>query len=120
MLAVSRVWFQDPQACGDLVTFETHFSFPDGTKLVSHNELRFRSYGWLRHALIETGFQVDPVDYDAPDLIFMATYTHRRRPAVVRIRASADGEWTAAIIYDSWRRLPYPLPGWTPPGCCSD
>jgi SAM-dependent methyltransferase len=106
-----EVWFQDPQARGDLVTFETHFSFPDGTKFVSHNELRFRSYGWLRHALMEAGFQVDPVDHDAPDLVFMATSAQRRRPAVVRIRASADGGRLAAIIYDSLETVTVPITG---------
>jgi len=104
-----EVWFQDPRAHGDLVTFETHFSFPDGTKLVSRNKLRFRSYGWLRQALVETGFQVDPVDHDAPDLIFMATSTPRRRTAVVRIRSLSSSTWAGA---SATRSVSGPRPTW--------
>jgi SAM-dependent methyltransferase len=104
-------WFQDPQARGDLVTFEIHYRFPDGAELVSHNELRFRSYGWLQRALVETGFQVDPVDHDVPDLIFMATSAPARQPVVLRIRASADGEWLAAILYDSSETVTVPITG---------
>jgi hypothetical protein len=40
--------------------------------LVSHGELRFRSYGWLARALVDAGFHVDPIDHAALDLIFMA------------------------------------------------
>ncbi|GAA1861111.1 hypothetical protein GCM10009687_30410 [Asanoa iriomotensis] len=106
-----EVWFQDPRSHGDLVTFEIHFAFPDGTKRVSHNELRFRSYGWLTRALAEAGFQVDPVDHDEPDLIFMATSTRRRRVAALRIDASPDGEWLAAVVFDSLETVTVPITG---------
>jgi SAM-dependent methyltransferase len=106
-----EVWFANTQADGDVVTFEIHYRFPDGTQLVSHNQLRFRSYGWLRRALVETGFQVDPIDHDEPDLIFMATSAPARQPVVLRIRASADGEWLATILYDSSETVTIPITG---------
>jgi SAM-dependent methyltransferase len=68
-----EVWLQDTQARGDLVASTIHYRFPTGEELVSHNELRFRSYGWLARALADAGFQVDPIDHDAADLIFMAS-----------------------------------------------
>jgi hypothetical protein len=91
------------------VAFEVHYRLPDGTELVSHNDLRFRSYGWLHHALVETGFQVDPVDHDVPELVFMATSAQLRRPLVVRIYTSTDGEWLAAILYDSSETVTVPI-----------
>jgi SAM-dependent methyltransferase len=107
----TEVWLDDPQARGDLVAFEIHYRLPDGADLVSHNQLRFRSYGWLYQALVETGFQVDPIDHDIPDLIFMATSAPARQPVVLRIRASADGDWLAAILYDSSETVTVPITG---------
>jgi SAM-dependent methyltransferase len=107
----ATVWFQNPQASGDMVTFEIHYRFPDGTELVSHNQLRFRSYGWLHQVLVEAGFQVDPIDHNEPDLIFMATSAPARRPVVLRIHASGDGEWLAAILYDSSETVTVPITG---------
>jgi SAM-dependent methyltransferase len=68
-----ETWFQGTRAAGSLVTYEIHYRFPDGDELVSHTTLRFRPYGWLTRALVDAGFQVEPVDHDTADLMFLAT-----------------------------------------------
>jgi SAM-dependent methyltransferase len=65
-----EAWFQNTVVHGDLVTSEICYRFPTGEELASHGQLRFRSYAWLSRALVDAGFQVDPVDHDAPDLVF--------------------------------------------------
>jgi hypothetical protein len=104
------VWFQDTRIDGDLVTYEIHYLFPHGEELVSHTELRFRSYGWLQLALVDTGFQVDPIDHDAPDLLFLATPAPARQPVLFRIDGS-DGHWQATIIYAPSERVIVPITG---------
>ncbi|HET8683930.1 MAG TPA: class I SAM-dependent methyltransferase [Micromonosporaceae bacterium] len=106
-----EVWLQDTQAHGDLVRSTIHYRFPNGEELVSHNELRFRSYGWLSQALTNTGFQIDPVDHDAPDLIFVASSAPARQPVVLRIYPSSSGDWLAAVLYDSSETVTVPLTG---------
>jgi SAM-dependent methyltransferase len=106
-----EVWYQEARALGDLVTFECHYRFPDGSELVSHNDVRFRSYAWLRQVLMEAGFQVDPIDHEAADLMFLAAAAPARRPVVLRIHASADGEWLATILYETSETATVPLSG---------
>jgi hypothetical protein len=61
--------------------------------------------------LLEAGFQVDPIDHDAPDLIFVANSAPAREPVVLRIHPSASGEWFAAVLYDSSETVAVPLTG---------
>jgi SAM-dependent methyltransferase len=106
-----EAWLQNAHADGDLVTSQIHYRFPTGEELISHNALRFRSYGWLTRALADTGFQVDPIDHDASDLVFIATAAPTRTPLVLRINPTADGQWLAAVLYDSAETVTVPLTG---------
>jgi len=106
-----EVWLQDTRVDADLVTYDIHYSFPSGEELVSHNQLRFRSYGWLSQTLVDTGFQVDPIDHEAPDLIFMARAAPARQPVVLRIYPSTSGEWLAAVLYNSSDTVTTPITG---------
>jgi hypothetical protein len=88
MLAVARSraggelvrWIQGDATCLAAGESEIRYRFPAGEELVSHGQLRFRSYAWLSRALVDAGFRVDPVDHDAPDLIFMARAEPARQP----------------------------------------
>jgi hypothetical protein len=92
-----EVWLQDVRADADLVSYDVHYRFRTGEDLVSRNRLRFRSYGWLSHALVDTGFQVDPIDHDAPDLIFLASAAPAAQPVVLHIYPTPTlGVWRRA------------------------
>jgi SAM-dependent methyltransferase len=90
-----QVWYANTRADGDRVGFETHYRFPGGEKVVSRGELRFRSYAWLKHALTGAGFTLDPMDSEAPDLVFLATPARPRRVT----RLVIDGEWRVTVHY---------------------
>jgi SAM-dependent methyltransferase len=90
-----EVWRANARADGDLVGYETHFRFPGGEELVSRGELRFRSYAWLKHALAGAGFDLDPMDSEAPDLVFLATPSPPRRA----VRLVLDRELRATVHY---------------------
>jgi SAM-dependent methyltransferase len=106
-----QVWMQDTRADADLISYDVHYRFPAGEELVSHNQLRFRTYGWLSHALVDTGFQVDPIDHEAPDLIFLASAGPAPQPVVLRIYPTPSGEWVAAVLYASSDTVTTPLTG---------
>ncbi|MEE6259089.1 class I SAM-dependent methyltransferase [Plantactinospora sonchi] len=95
-----EAWFQDVHAEGDRVRYQTHYRFPDGTERVSHNERRFRSYAWLVHALADVGFAVDPMDYDDPNLVFLASATPPRPAVALRFEGTPPADWRAVIRYD--------------------
>lgn len=90
-----EVWYANAHADGDRVHYETHYRFPGGEELVSRGELRFRSYAWLKHALADAGFDLDPMDSEAPDLVFLATPGTPRRAT----RLVLDRELRATVHY---------------------
>jgi SAM-dependent methyltransferase len=105
------VWFQDTVADGDRVSYEIHYLFPTGEELVSHNELRFRSYAWFRRAVADAGFAVDPMDFDEPDLVFLATATVELHIVDLHVRGSSDGGYHATVVYESGEeRVPWAYP----------
>jgi SAM-dependent methyltransferase len=106
-----EVWHESTREHGDRVSTEVHYVFPDGQELVSHNELRFWSYAWLRQALRQTGFQVDPVEDGKPDLVVIAHSGSGQQPVALHIDSNADGEWFAAVLYDSSETVTVPLTG---------
>lgn len=77
------LWFQSPEARGDLVRYEIHYRFVrSGDELVSANALRFRTEAALSQALSAEGFAVQEIfgDWDgnpltrtSPEMIFVAT-----------------------------------------------
>jgi SAM-dependent methyltransferase len=95
-----EVWYANTRADGDRVAYETHYRFPGGEELVSRGELRFRSYAWLKHALIGAGFTLDPMDSEAPDLLFLATPSPPRRATRLEIDGTAQYDWRATVHYD--------------------
>ena len=70
------------KATGDRVLYENHYQFTKtNKKLVSVNELRFRTQEEIIKSLIETGFRVESIygDWDktlatqkTPEMIFVA------------------------------------------------
>jgi SAM-dependent methyltransferase len=89
-------WYANTRADGDRVSYETHYRFPGGDEVVARGELRFRSYAWLKHALAGAGFALDPMDADAPDLVFLATPAPPRRVT----RLELHGDLRATVHYD--------------------
>jgi len=66
---------------GDRVGFALHYELADGRRLVSHNELRFRTEATLTDQLAAAGFAVEsvhgdwesrPVGPGTPELVFLA------------------------------------------------
>ncbi|MBB5869651.1 SAM-dependent methyltransferase [Allocatelliglobosispora scoriae] len=109
-----QVWSQDTEVSGDLVTYDIHYLLPGGEELVSHNELRFRSYAWLIHALADAGFHVDPMDSGAPDLYFLATAATPRRVLDVRVHGTSPAGYFATVAYDTSELVESPF-GMSPP-----
>jgi SAM-dependent methyltransferase len=95
-----EVWYANTRVDGDRVGYETHYRFPSGVELVSRGELRFRSYGWLKHALAGAGFAIHPMDADAPDLLFLATAAPPRRVTRLDVDGTSPYDWRATIHYD--------------------
>jgi len=105
------VWFEQTVADGDRVAYEIHYVFPTGEELVSHNELRFRSYAWLVRALADAGFEVDPMDFDDPDMIFLATAMTSSQAVDLAISGTPSDGYRATVSYDSGeRRIPWAFP----------
>jgi SAM-dependent methyltransferase len=77
-----EVWFQDLEIDGDLVRYEIHYLFArSGEEVVSHTELRFRTWAELSRSLLDAGFSVEnvfgdwdgrPADAASHELIFVA------------------------------------------------
>ncbi len=76
-----RVHYDVTEVEGDLVTFETHFRFPDGDTIVAPHTLRFMGRERLAELLAEAGFaDVDwygdwdrsPWRPDSPEIIVVA------------------------------------------------
>jgi hypothetical protein len=77
-------WIEgDAGRIGDRVESEIHYRFaPGGEKLVSTNELRFRTRDELTRSLTDAGFSIEhvlgdwdgqPVEAESPELIFVAS-----------------------------------------------
>ena len=76
-----RVHYDLRKVEGELVTFETHFAFPDGVKDVAVHTLRFMPKQTLERLLTEAGFTIEAVygDWDkspwtpsSPEIVVIA------------------------------------------------
>lgn len=105
-----EAWLQYLGSDGDLVTFQTHYRFATGEHLIAHCQRRFRSYAWLRRAMIDTGLHVYPADHDAANLIFLAG-TSSRHPVALHTRVGADGDLVAIVLYDTGEDVTVPIGG---------
>ncbi|MFD1322654.1 hypothetical protein [Micromonospora sonneratiae] len=104
-------WLANVASHGDRVSYETRYLFPGGEEVLSRNELRFRSYAWLRHALADNGFALAPMDFDTPDLVFLASPDVPRRVVALRIEETPAWGWQANLLYDDTEAVTVSLDG---------